>query len=150
MRKVELRRAVRVFAVGLLTTTAALSLASITGGCAPKSEVVPSAGLRAPTSAEQVKIYEKAPRKYEQLGVIVQEVSPDNRWDERGDATRGFDQLKAKAAAKGANGLLLVDPDATEKHSVLAGYKGDYYTVPIRLSEPRAGVAQAIFVIEEK
>jgi hypothetical protein len=71
------------------------------------------------------------------------------RWDERGDADAGFDRLKADAAARGANGLLLQAPAGAADARVLAGYKGDYYQVPLQ-TKPRAAVAQAIYVLEEK
>jgi len=146
MSQIEVRRVVQVVMLALVVTASAV----LSGGCKSDPEVVPSKGMRPPTTADQVKIYLKAPKKYEDLGVVIQEVTPELRWDERGDATKGIEMMKAKAAAKGANGLLLADPDAQQKHSVLAGYKGEYYTVPIRETTPRQGVGTAIFVLEEK
>ena len=118
-------------------------------GCASKSKVAPSTGPRTPTTADQVKIYEKAPKKYEVLGAVTVAPSATVRWDERGNADAGFEQLKAQAATRGANGLLLQaesgsDPDGF----ITAGYKGTYYQVPVR-DNPKSAMAQAIWVLKE-
>src|SRR5215210_2048468 len=80
-------------------------------GCAAKPEIVPSAGPRPPTQAEQVKIYQKQPLRYEKLGVVSLTVPGDAKWDEGGNFDAAFDNLKAQAAARGANGLLPVVDD---------------------------------------
>lgn len=119
--------------------------------CSSQPEVVPSSGPRSPTSADQVKIYQKAPNRYENLGVVTVSRAEGATWDERGDATVGFDILKRKAAALGANGLLLTVPEGGEEKRVNAGYHGEFYQVPIK--GPRGsveGVGQAIYVLEEK
>jgi hypothetical protein len=115
-------------------------------GCAP--EVVPSSGPRSPTSAEQVKIYQKQPRKYEKLGTVTVLAGSRVLWDDKGEAVVGFDELKAKAAALGANGLLLTaDPSAFDAY-INAGYHGTFYQVPVR-HNPKSAIAQAIFVLEQ-
>ena len=117
-------------------------------GCS-SHQVVPSSGTRAPTRAEDVKIYAKHPDKYERLGVVTVAVTPEVRFDERGDANLGFDRLKAAAAKLGANGLLL-NPDGVEGSDAMAtvGYHGTFYQVPLR-SKPRTAMAEAIYVLEE-
>ena len=85
----------------------ALGLLLPLGGCASKPEIVPSSGPRTPTSASQVKIYEKQPKKYEMLGTVTVTREEGAKWDEKGDANAAFDTAKSKAAALGANGLLL-------------------------------------------
>ena len=125
-----------------------IALSLLTCGC-KSHEVVPSSGTRAPTRAEDVKIYAKHPDKYERLGVVSVAVTPEVRFDERGDANLGFDRLKQQAAAKGANGLLL-PPDGVEGSDAMAtvGYHGTFYQVPLR-AQPRTAMAEAIYVIEE-
>ena len=125
----------------------AVALLIICGCSSP--EVVPSSGTRAPTRPEDVKIYAKHPRKYERLGVVSVAVTPEVRFDERGDANLGFDRLKAAAAARGANGLLLTK-DGIEGSDALAtvGYHGTFYQVPVK-SNPRTAMGEAIYVIEE-
>jgi len=129
---------------------AACVVASAVGGCA-KSQVVPSAGPREATTPAQVKIYEKAPKKYEVLGALNVPISGDVRWDARGDADAGFERLRTDAAALGANGVLLQAPAGAADTLVLAGDKGVYYQVPMQTkTNPRAAVAQAIWVLPEK
>jgi hypothetical protein len=115
------------------------------GGC---SDVVPSSGPRAPTTAEQVKVYQKAPRKYEKLGEVTLLVTSTKQWEKDADATPGFEKLRAEAASRGANGLLLVEDG--EKASAEAGvrFQGTYYFVPIRQNPPTV-VTQAIYVLKE-
>jgi hypothetical protein len=118
----------------------------VAGGCSP--EVVPSSGPRSPTNPASVEIYPKEPKKYEKLGVVEVPVGGDVRWDEKGEATAGFERLKAGAAAVGANGILLNPPPAPGMASVLAGYKGTFYQVPVRPGNPKAVAVQAIYVID--
>ena len=125
----------------VLTGALAIALA----GCSP--QVLPPSS-HAPTTADQVKLYQKQPPKYEALGMISVPVTPAMKWDERGDSTPGFDALKAKAAAMGANGLLFTPQPGTFDVLVTAGYTGEFYQVPMK-REPRSTVAQAIFVIDE-
>lgn len=70
------------------------------------------------------------------------------KWDQSGDADAGFAQFKAKAAAMGANGVLLVVPAGTSDVQVTAGYKGTFYAVPVKTGTNREAVAEAVFVIK--
>jgi hypothetical protein len=128
--------------------TAAALLLLLVCGCA-SHEVVPTSGPRTATRAEDVKIYQKHPKKYERLGTVSVAVTPEVQFDERGDANVGFDRLKAKAAALGANGLLLA-LDGVEGSNMLAtvGYHGTFYQVPLR-TNPRTAMAQAIYVLDD-
>src|SRR3954464_15869614 len=101
----------------------------LVSACASKPQVLPSTGPHAPTSPDQIKFYEKAPKKYEKLGQVTVSREEGATWDERGDATTGFDILKRKAAALGANGLLMTED--VGDHRITAGYHGTYYQVPI-------------------
>src|SRR4051794_24436059 len=92
----------------------ALVLIGMLTGCSSSGPVVPSE-THAPGSPADVKIYSKAPKKYEVLQTLTLVASPEYKMDERGDATRGFAKLREKAAALGANGLLLdIDPNLSD------------------------------------
>ncbi len=115
--------------------------------CSPKCSL--ASGTHPPLLAENVKICESQPSKYELLGTIEVPVTPEAKWDEKGDSTPGFKALLAKAAATtGANGLLL-RADANQ-HDVMVGvgFNDKYYQVPLRL-QPKTAVAEAIFVLRE-
>jgi hypothetical protein len=116
-------------------------------GCA-SHEVVPSSGPRKPTTPQQVKLYQKFPKKYEQLATVSVAITPEMKLDERGDATPAYEALKAKAAALGANGLLLYVEPTGQEYLVTAGYQGTYYRVPVRMN-PKTAFGQAIYVLQE-
>lgn len=117
-------------------------------GCA-SSEVVPASGPRPALDASAVKVYQTAPKKYEKHGLVEVPVTGSTSWAERGDATAGFDRLKAQAASRGANGLLLTLDPKDFKLMVTAADRGTFYQVPLQ-ETPRRAVAEAIYVIEEK
>ena len=98
-------------------------------GCAP--QVMPPSGTRTPTSPDQVMIYQKQPHKYEDLGMVTVPIGGEIRMDDRGDATAGFTELKKKAAALGANGLLLDEDKVTSAATVTAASNGTFYKVPV-------------------
>jgi hypothetical protein len=130
------------------TVSAAIAILvaiGVIGGCS--SEVRQPSGARPPTDPRDVAIYPKQPKKYEDLGTVEVPIGGDVRWDARGDATPGFEKLKAAAAAKGANGILLAGPKP-DMPRVLAGYKGTFYQVPLHEGTPRSVMVQAIYVLE--
>jgi hypothetical protein len=136
--------------LGFSFALAALLVIGGGSGCASKPEVVASSGPRPPTSATQVKIYEKQPKKYEMLGTVTVTRAEGAKWDERGDANAAFDTAKSKAAALGANGLLLSAAPGEHEYHATAGYNGKFYQVPVRGGKGAAiGVMQAIYVLEE-
>jgi hypothetical protein len=125
-----------------------LSVFVLLAGCATKPEIVPSSGPRAATTPNEVAFYDKAPKKYELLGTVTVNKAEGAAWDERGDANAAFDALKAKAAALGANGLLLsANPGEFDRRATV-GYHGTFYQVPVR-GMPGVGVAQAIYVLKK-
>jgi hypothetical protein len=127
-----------------------VTMAFLLSACASKPEILPSSGPHSPTTADQVEIYQKEPKRYEKLGGVSVSRDEGAVWDDRGDATVGFDLLKRKAAALGANGLLLKAEEGKDEHrKILAGYHGEYYQVPVSTSTPPHGMAQAIFVRAE-
>jgi hypothetical protein len=127
----------------------ALALLFVAAGCQTKSEIVPSSGPRAATSSDEVKIYAKPPLRYERLGVVSVQATREYPWDDRGNADEGFERLKAEAAKRGANGLLLVVDRDQFYGRVLVGYKDTFYEVPYRLKPEKAAVAEAIYVLKE-
>ena len=136
--------------MAILRTTGWVMAAVVLGllGCKTAPEIVPSSGPRMPTSPESVKLYQKQPLRYERLGVVSLPVGPDAKWDARGNADRGFDRLKEMAAQRGANGLLLMVDRPEYDGRVLVGYHDEFYQVPMK-NNPRAAVAEAIYVIHE-
>ena len=129
----------------MLTITLIGALACVLGGCAP---VVMPPTQHAPVAGTAVNLYQKPPAKYEALGILIVPVTPEMKWDERGESNPGFDELKAKAGAMGANGVLLVGEPGTFDTLAITGYHGTSYRVPMK-SQPKAAVVQAIFVISE-
>ena len=121
-------------------------LFAVIAGCGPT--VVPPT-THAPTTPDQVNIYAAPPQKYEVLGMVTVPISGEVQWDDKGDANAGFERLKAAAAAKGANGILLQAPNDPLGAHVMAGYQGKYYQVPLQ-TNPRAAMAEAIWVVKEK
>jgi hypothetical protein len=116
------------------------------------SEVVPSSGPHAPTAPYQVLMYGKPPRKYEIIGNLSLPITPELRWDDRGDANAAFTQLIQQAAALGANGIYFDPniPGATV--TAIAGYHGVFYTVPVHAdptTPTRTVLATAIWVIDQ-
>src|SRR5262245_29125404 len=133
--------------LNMMKWTVGLVMASLIAGCA-SSEVVPASGPRAAVQPSVVKIYQTPPKKYEKHGLVEVSVTGEVSWSEKGDATAGFERLKAQAANKGANGILLSIDKKDFTIAVTAAHNGTFYQVPIR-ENPRTAVAEAIYVIEE-
>jgi hypothetical protein len=129
-----------------ISALAFLTAAGLLAACSP--QVLPPSGPHPVLAANQVQIYQAQPKKYELLGTLLMPITPDMKWDERGDCSIGFEALKAKAAAQGANGVLLSSTPGSYDLSVGAGYQGKFYLVPMK-NEPRTAVVQAIFVLEQ-
>jgi hypothetical protein len=126
-----------------LMSLVALSLFFV-AGCSSGPKVRP-AESHPPLAKEKVKIFQKEPLDYEVLGTITQPVAPDAKWDEKGEATAGFERLMAAAGAMGANGILLKADPGTTDLTVGAGYNGQFYHVPMQ-TNPRQAVVKAIYV----
>jgi hypothetical protein len=110
------------------------------------SHVVPSSGPHSPTSVDDVKIYQEKPSKYEDLGLLTLTITPDLAWDTNGDANTAFNQMKAKAAALGATGILLDIDHSNYDILTQAGYHATFYQVPMKA---KTAFAEAIFVLRE-
>jgi len=119
-------------------------------GCAAKPIVVPATSHQA-VSVDQVKIYDAEPYKYEMLGNVELPMTPEMKFNAKGEYDPAMDALKAAAAAKGANGLLL-KMDTSEING-LAGvqYHGKFYQVGARHTPDgkKILVGKAIYVVEE-
>ncbi|MCY2952600.1 MAG: hypothetical protein NTU53_11590 [Planctomycetota bacterium] len=116
-------------------------------GCAPQALPATSHAL---TSADKVRILQDRPHKYEQLATITLEITPSMKWDERGDANPVFDLLKQKAAATGANAIVLWAQQDAYDILATAGYKGTFYQVPIKRQLPtRTAIVQAVYIVQE-
>jgi hypothetical protein len=123
-----------------------MALSGCFWSCGP--EVLP-ATAHAPLDPVQVKVYQAAPAKYEKLGTLTWTVKgPQQAWREDADGTPAFEDLRAQAAKKGANGILLVDEAHQEWMMVGARYQGKSYLLPLR-KEPMTVAVEAIFVHEE-
>src|SRR5688572_30225632 len=133
----------RFLAAASAYAVAAVMLVGVSGGGCAKPEVVATTPHEA-TLPEKVRIYQKPPaKKYELLGIVTATRAEGARWDDRGDANMAFDTMLKKAAAKGANGLLMEAEGHTAR--VTAGYHGEFYQVPVR-GNPPEGMAQAIYI----
>lgn len=112
-------------------------------GCA--STIVPSSGPRMPTAPSSVALYQDPPSKYEELGII--KTDGTFVWDQVGQMQGVIDELKVKAAALGANGLLLQVPEYRLKAT--GTYNEEHYQVPIDRTQKRNAMATAIFVLKK-
>lgn len=119
----------------------------VLAGCTTP-EALPPSGPHPPVGGAQVRLYQKQPKRYEELAVISVSISPDMKMDDRGGADAAFDTMKAQAGALGANGLLLMVRPEKHDYTSTAGYHGDFYQVPMRRN-PKAAVGLAVFVLEE-
>jgi hypothetical protein len=114
-------------------------------GCAP--EALPPT-QHAAISPDQVKIYTRRPSRYEALPVISAPVTSEMKWDENGDSNAAFDALKVKAAARGANGVLLEPEKGKHDLLVTVAYHGTWYQLPAK-RDPKEVLGRAIWVAEE-
>jgi len=94
-------------------------------------------------------IYQKEPPKYEMLGMVSVPIGGNIRMDDRGDATAGFMELKKRAAALGANGLLFDERKVPSQEMVTAGDNGQFHQVPIDRTPTRMAKGQAIWVFKD-
>ena len=124
-------------------------LMALIAGCGP--EVVPTTA-HPPTSPDSVRILGAPPKKYEQMGTLMLEITPDLKWDEKAQANKAFDLLKAKAARQGANAIgLWTLPGVPDANRATAGYNGTFHQVPVIVGPDgrRTAVAQALWVVEQ-
>ena len=125
-----------------ITLLSTALVAFLLAGCG--STVVPSTGPRKPTQAWEVQILESKPSKYEVLGVV--ETTENLKWGDNATVDPVMNDLKKKAAALGATGLLL---DA-EGSSVRATgmYNGKAFQIPIDKVPATKAMATAVYVVK--
>lgn len=103
-------------------------LALLLAACASGSATA-TAAVRAPISADQVKIYLEAPGTFEVIGLIS--ASSDAGWTEQGSVDYAMAELKRQAAKLGANGVLL-QSSGEKTTAVLGTLPGGFvYSVPV-------------------
>ncbi|MGE5608846.1 MAG: hypothetical protein ACM359_06315 [Bacillota bacterium] len=119
-------------------------IAMAVAGC--QSTGRPASEPRPATNPAGVQLYQKAPHNYEDLGIV--EVAGDFQYGPNSTADRIVEELKAKAAAKGANGIWLFPPRDPGLVGYGAFYNDQYYMFPVRRSQPSATLARAIYVRE--
>jgi hypothetical protein len=122
-----------------------LSFLMSIAGCQPHR--LPPPDQRQRSEPAQVKIYTKAPKEYEMLGLV--ESAENLKWSEGSDVTPLVDDLRTRAAELGANGLLLaVDPDEVPNLvRILGRYEKAFYEIPFQTKPTKRAVAKAIYVM---
>ena len=127
-------------------TLAVFFVAMLLTGCNPK--VMP-AQPHPPASPHQIELYQAQPPKYELLGTVTVPSDLDTVWDKHGNANGLFDEMKRQAAQLGANGLMLLPLKHQIQSRISAGYRGEFYFVPMKGGKSPAAIAQAISVVTE-
>lgn len=122
-----------------------MTLAFAAAGC--QSTAHQPTQPRPATDPASVQLYQKAPHTYEDLGVV--EVPGNFQYGPNSTANPTADELKAKAAAKGANALWLFPARGADMVGFGALYNNQYYVFPFRRSQPAATLARAIYVPEQ-
>jgi hypothetical protein len=122
-----------------------LLVLGMVAGCAP--EALPPT-QHAAISPDQVTIYTRRPSRYEAMPVITVPVTSEMKWDDKGESNAAFDALKGKAAAMGANGVLLEPEKGMYDVLVTVAYRGTWYKIPAK-RDPKEVVGRAIWVQPE-
>jgi hypothetical protein len=121
-----------------------LAVAFLIAGCETQS----APKHTGPLTAADVVIYKDKPStEFKDLGPVTLPTGGEVTWGDKGDSTRGFQILREKVAAMGANGILLKIDQSEYDLTVLAAEKGTYYTVPLK-ANPRTVIVHAISVKE--
>jgi hypothetical protein len=126
-------------------TIVALLVAAALIGCG--SEVLKPQALRPTTDPATVKLYQEGPKRYEDLGFVESAGDLTATRDVRADAV--VNELRSKAAERGANGLLLQAPAVRGSYRVGAYYDEQYFLFPVRTRPGNAVIAKAIYVLKE-
>ena len=128
---------------------------TILAGCAITNETALVTGTpRAAIAPEQVKLYTKAPAKYEEIAIVSADAAHDFM-SKQALQDKALAGLKNEAAKVGANGVLLTSMGDTNLGSVGTvvaqplGKRGAIVTGGAANRSGKAMQARAIFVIEE-
>jgi hypothetical protein len=121
----------------------------IANGCS-NSKDMPSGRKHGPSDPSKIVIYQTKPdASLERLGIV--ETTEDVRWQDRNDVTPMVENLKKKAAALGANGIILeVPPEPGEKMVRAQGtYQGKSYEFAGTQIPVKKATAIAIYVLPQ-
>jgi len=129
----------------ILVPSVAVLASFLLSACA-SPKLVPAQSHPASDPASVMLYQQPPPKKYEVLGKV--EVTENLKWQDNGDVSPVVEEMKAKAAALGANGLLLTVDTAAEPDARLVGgnYQGTLYHFPFRDLPQRTAYARAIYV----
>ena len=111
--------------------------------CATGSTII-TGEVRPAIDLAEVKIYLEPPSQYETIGLI--EASSDVEMSRQAAQDRVINELKARAAKIGANGVLLVSSGSTTSVTTGVYTNGFFYS---STSDTITGQGRAIYVIQE-
>jgi uncharacterized protein YbjQ (UPF0145 family) len=112
-------------------------------GCATGSVII-TGEVRPAVSPTEVKIYLDPPSQYETIGIV--EASSDVEFSRQSAQDRVVNELKARAAKIGANGVLLVNSGSTTSAAIGVFSNGFFYS---GTNDKITGQGRAIYVIQE-
>lgn len=118
-----------------------IALAAGLAGCA-SGTTIQTGQSRAPVPIEQVQVYFDPPEKFETLGIVS--ASSDVELSKQKAQERAINELKKRAGALGANGVLLAS--AGKKSKGFTGYANGYGGFFASSSDEMVAEGQAIYV----
>ncbi len=109
-----------------------------------------------PTNPEEVKVYYKAPKKYEEIALVKTDSDMSFRLTNQGKVDATIERAKKEAAKLGANGILIHELGQTGSTTTVNGasYTSGNYTTTTATGTTEEGdiktfQGMAIFVTEE-
>jgi hypothetical protein len=124
--------------VSLLRHVAAFMVLVVLGlsGCASSSSSILVGKARAPVSPDDVKLYLRAPAKYEEIAMIESSSKASMAVSDQAKTDVSIQRLKEEAAKVGANGVLLTETGSEVIGGVMAGSSfstgvGSTYATPM-------------------
>lgn len=108
--------------IGLFLRVAVLVIIAVIGvtGCASSSSIM-LGKARAPISPDEVKLYLRAPVKYEEIAMIESSSKASMAVSDQAKTDVSIQRLKEEAAKVGANGVLLTETGSEVIGGVMAG-----------------------------
>lgn len=96
-------------------------ISAVLGGCTiTDSSSIVTGGSRSATNPDTIKIYRKAPTKYQEIGIVYSSAGHDFRSDS-GLLDTAVQALKMEAAKLGANGIILGNIDQRDTPQTVVG-----------------------------
>lgn len=122
---------------------------ALLSGCASTSSIVVGK-VRPAIAAADVKLYLRAPAKYEEIAMLEASSKASFAVTDQGKTDKMLERMKGEAARLGANGVLLTSTGAKqEAGAVFVPFAtGGGMMVPAG-SEHKAGAGMAIYVSQE-